>query len=66
MLADQIRQAAGKDKRPRVALAKAAGLHHVNLSQFISGARSLPLPALERLAAALGLSISLSRRAKRL
>lgn len=60
-----IRDAVAKDQRPQVDIAKAAGIHAVNLSQFKAGTRTLPLDALCRLAGVVGLELTV-RRAKRL
>jgi hypothetical protein len=59
-----IRDAVTRDPRPQQDIAKAAKIHHVNLSQFKAGARPLPLKALCKLAEVVGLEITV-KRAKR-
>jgi transcriptional regulator with XRE-family HTH domain len=62
---DRIRKALERDERPQRTIAKAAGIHHVNLSQFKAGQRSLPLDTLCTLAGVLGLEITVQDRPKR-
>ena len=64
-LEDEIRNLVKADSRTRVDIAAAADIHVVNLSQFISGARSLPLKTLQRLASALGCDITLRRKPRK-
>jgi transcriptional regulator with XRE-family HTH domain len=52
-----IRKALEQDERSQRDIAKAAGVHHVNLSQFKSGKRDLPLDTLCDLAKVLGLAV---------
>lgn len=59
-----IRDALNRTERPQVEIAKAAGIHPVNLSQFKAGDRTLPLAALCKLAEVVGLEITV-KRAKR-
>jgi hypothetical protein len=60
-VADQLRDALKRDARPAVEIAKSAGIHPVNLSHFKSGTRGLSLAAMEKLAAALGLEITVKK-----
>jgi transcriptional regulator with XRE-family HTH domain len=53
-----IRRALAADPRPQIEIAKAAGLHPVNLSQFKAGKRELPFDSLVALAKVVGLEIS--------
>lgn len=59
---NRIRKAIDDDPRPQQEIAKAAGIHFVNLSQFKSGARDLPLGRLCELAKVLGLEITVIER----
>jgi hypothetical protein len=56
-VADQIRAALAKAEQPAADISRATGIHRVNLSQFKSGRRDLPLSALELLADHLGYQI---------
>lgn len=60
-----IRRALNHDGRPQREIAKAAGIHHVNLSQFKAGQRTLPLDTLVALAGVLGLEIRVEEKRKR-
>lgn len=53
-----VREALSKDARSQREIAKAAGIHHVNLSQFKAGTRDLPLDTLCKLARVVGLEIT--------
>ncbi len=55
----QVREALLKSDRPAVEIARAVGVHQVNLSQFKAGARDLPTKNLEAIAAELGFEIVL-------
>jgi len=59
---DRIRKAVDSDERPQREIAKAAGIHHVNLSQFKAGKRDLPLDSLCTLAKVVGLEITVQER----
>jgi plasmid maintenance system antidote protein VapI len=52
---DDLRQAVTADGRSQVAIAKAADIHHVSLSRFMTGASDLSIEAAEKLAKALGI-----------
>jgi transcriptional regulator with XRE-family HTH domain len=62
---DEIRRALISDKRSSAEIARAAGIHAVNVRQFKGGIRSLPLDTLEQLASALGLDITAKKRIRR-
>lgn len=63
---DRIRKALDADERPQVEIAKAAKIHRVNLAQFKSGDRDLPLKALTTLADVLGMEITVKEKKGRL
>jgi transcriptional regulator with XRE-family HTH domain len=60
-----IREALSHDPRTMRNIAKAAGVHHVNLSQFKAGDRTLPLDTLCKLAKVVGLEITVKRLSRR-
>lgn len=63
---DRIRKALDADERPQPEIAKAAGIKNpVNLRQFKAGIRPLPLKTLARLAAVLGLEITVIEKKSR-
>lgn len=64
-VADEIRKALSSDRRPASEIAGAADIHVINLYQFKSGSRDLPLATLERLARVLGLKITTKKAAKK-
>lgn len=64
-IARVLRKAVGEDSREQRVIARLARLHPVSLSQFKLGRRSLPLPALDRLARALGYEIAIIKRRRR-
>ena len=61
-LSDQVREALAQSEHTASEIARATGVHHVNLSQFKSGRRALPLVSLEAIAEFLGFSIVLVPR----
>jgi transcriptional regulator with XRE-family HTH domain len=58
---NKVREAIARDERPQQEIARAAGIHYVNLSQFKAGARSLPLDTLCKLAEVVGLEITVKK-----
>ena len=63
---NRIRKALERDERSQTEIAKACGMHRVNLAQFKAGDRDLPLDSLVRLADVLGLELTVIERRKRL
>jgi transcriptional regulator with XRE-family HTH domain len=61
-LSDQIRDALDQSDHSTAEISRATGVHRVNLSQFKSGRRALPLVSLEAIAEFLGFSIVLVPR----
>lgn len=61
-LNEQIREAMRGSTYTIVELSARTGIHTVNLSQFKSGTRNISLANLERLADALGVNITISKR----
>jgi transcriptional regulator with XRE-family HTH domain len=57
LVVEQIRKALANAPQSMAEIAKATGLHRVNVSQFRAGTRELPLRSLEILADYLGLAI---------
>ena len=64
-IANTIRAALKRDERPQKEIARLADIHHVNLSQFKAGDRTLPLDSLAALARVLNLEIAVRPKAKR-
>jgi transcriptional regulator with XRE-family HTH domain len=57
-LEDELRDLVRNSKRPQKDIAKAAKMNAVNLSQFVTGKRSLSYGSMEKLAEALGVKIT--------
>ncbi len=60
-----IRAAIENDSRSQRELAKASGIHFVNLSRFAAGKKSLTIESAEALAKALGLEMVLIKVSKK-
>jgi transcriptional regulator with XRE-family HTH domain len=57
-----LRKAIAADGRSQREIAKAAGIHHVSLSRFMTGDRDLSAKAIEKLCKALGITFKLVRK----
>jgi hypothetical protein len=64
-LSDQLRAALIDTEIPITEIAKATGVHRVNITQFRSGKRDLPLRSIETIADFLGFELRLIERDKR-
>ena len=58
---DAIRNAVERDPRPRAEIARAAGTHGPNLSDYLNGVQDLRGESIDKLIAALGLRVRLYR-----
>lgn len=65
-LSDQVRALLAETDHPAVRIAEAANVHQVNLSQFRSGKRDLPLKNLEAIADFLGYRVVLEKKTTRI
>ena len=61
----QLKQAIGRSQMSRYRIAKESGLTESQLSYFVSGKRTLTLPAAARLAEVLNLELTPKRRPKK-